>query len=172
VATVNRLLDMGAAGYMIAAALHGIVAQRLMRKICEDCAQAIEPDAHQLAWLQAQFGSTRISSMRFRAGSGCTYCNLSGYRGRVAIYELLELDRGLADAIRRGDLMGFADAARAKAGYVTLTQSAMEMATQGVTSLAEVIAVTSGLEESREALAAPATLQGDALSEALLTGTR
>jgi MSHA biogenesis protein MshE len=172
VATVNRLLDMGAAGYMIAAALHGIVAQRLMRKICEDCAQAIEPDAHQLAWLQAQFGSTRISSMRFRAGSGCTYCNLSGYRGRVAIYELLELDRGLADAIRRGDLMGFADAARAKAGYVTLTQSAMEMAMQGVTSLAEVIAVTSGLEESREALAAPATLQGDALSEALLTGTR
>jgi MSHA biogenesis protein MshE len=169
VATVNRLLDMGAAGYMIAAALHGIVAQRLMRKVCDDCAQPAEADAHQLAWLRAQFGAARAASMRFRAGAGCTYCNLSGYRGRVAIYELLELDRELADAIRRGDLMGFADAVRSRSGYVTLTQSAMELSQQGVTSLAEVIAVTSGLEESREPSRAAA--EGEALSDALLSST-
>jgi MSHA biogenesis protein MshE len=167
VATVNRLLDMGAAGYMIAAALHGIVAQRLMRRICEDCAQPGEPDAQQLAWLHAQYGPARASAMRFRAGAGCTYCNLSGYRGRIAIYELLEIDKPLADAIRRGDLTGFADTARARSGYVTLTQSAMELANQGVTSLAEVIAVTSGLDDARERVHVPPPLEGEALSDAL-----
>jgi MSHA biogenesis protein MshE len=169
VATVNRLLDMGAAGYMIAAALHGIVAQRLMRRICDDCAAPAEPDAHQLAWLTAMFGAGRTSSMRFRAGAGCTYCNLSGYRGRLAVYELLELDRPLADAIRRGDLIGFADAARGRPGYVTLTQSALELASQGITSLAEVIAITSGIDEARgPADGAPGEA---ALSDALLSAS-
>jgi MSHA biogenesis protein MshE len=147
VATVNRLLDMGAAGFMIAAAVHGIVAQRLVRQICADCSQPREPDAHQLAWLQGQVGAERASGIRFHAGTGCTYCNLSGYRGRVAIYELLEIDRPLADAIRRNDLIGFASAARAAPGYVSLTQSALELAAVGATSLAEVIGVTSGLDE-------------------------
>jgi MSHA biogenesis protein MshE len=168
VATVNRLLDMGAAGYMIAAALHGIVAQRLVRRICDNCAQDAAPDAHQRAWLEAQFAE-RAPSMRFRAGAGCTYCNLSGYRGRVAIYELLELDRPLADAIRRGDLTGFGDAARAQSGFISLTRSAMELAMQGVTSLSEVIAVTSGLDETREVTRPAAPLEGEALSDALLS---
>ena len=101
-ATVNRLLDMGVAGYMVATALHGIVAQRLVRQVCPDCAQATEPDDHQLAWLQAQVGARAAAQMKFQMGAGCTYCNLSGYRGRAAIYELIEVDRPLADAIRRG----------------------------------------------------------------------
>jgi MSHA biogenesis protein MshE len=147
VATVNRLLDMGAAGFMIAAAVHGIVAQRLVRQICADCSQPCDPDAHQLAWLQAQVGTERAAAIRFHAGAGCTYCNLSGYRGRVAIYELLEIDRPLADAIRRNDLIEFASAARVRPGYVSLTQSALELAAVGTTSLAEVIGVTSGLDE-------------------------
>ena len=96
-ATVNRLLDMGVAGYMIATALHGIVAQRLVRQVCPDCAQATEPDDHQLAWLQAQVGAHARPAMKFQTGAGCTYCNLSGYRGRAAIYELIEVDRALAD---------------------------------------------------------------------------
>src|SRR6187455_108592 len=90
-ATVGRLLDMGVAPYMIATALHGIVAQRLVRQVCPDCSQATEPDDHQLAWLTAQVGS-RAGKMKFMTGAGCTYCNLSGYRGRAAIYELIELD--------------------------------------------------------------------------------
>ena len=114
VATVSRLLDMGAAGYMIAAAVHGIVAQRLVRQVCADCAQPHEPDDHQLAWLRAQIGAERADGIKFQIGAGCTYCNLSGYRGRVAIYELLEIDRTQADAIRRNDLIAFASAARAR----------------------------------------------------------
>jgi MSHA biogenesis protein MshE len=168
VATIHRLLDMGAQGYMIAAAVHGIVAQRLVRRVCENCAQAAAPDEHQLAWLHAQVGS-KAAAMRFRLGNGCTYCNLSGYRGRAPVYELLEIDRGLADAIRRGDGIAFGEAARNRPGYVSLADSAVQLAASGVTSLAEAIAVTSGLEESddplvAEALAAEA-LAGEARAE-------
>jgi MSHA biogenesis protein MshE len=150
IATVTRLLDMGAAGYMIAAALHGIVAQRLVRRVCENCAQPAPPDLHQQAWLASQIGASESAAMSFKAGAGCTYCNLSGYRGRVAVYEMLELDRGLADAIRRNDSSGFSEAARQRRGYVPLTHAALRLAGRGVTSLAEAISVTSGLDEQEE----------------------
>ena len=127
---------MGVAGYMVATALHGVVAQRLVRQVCPDCAQSAEPDDHQLAWLQAQIGVRAAGDMKFQMGSGCTYCNLSGFRGRAAIYELIEVDRSLADAIRRADSQGFADAARAQVGYTTLTRSAIDMAAAGRTTRA------------------------------------
>jgi MSHA biogenesis protein MshE len=78
---------------------------------------------------------------------GCTFCNLTGYRGRAAIYELLELDRGLADAIRRGDAIEFANLARKKSGFTTLADAALHLVANGTTSIAEAIAVTSGLDE-------------------------
>jgi len=147
VATVNRLLDMGAPGYMIAAAVHGVVAQRLVRRVCTDCAQAAAPTVNQVAWLASCRPGLNPERQKFMAGAGCTYCNLSGYRGRVAVYEILEIDRTLADAVRRGDLTGFARAARSSEGYVPLAQGAIDFALSGVTSLAEAMAVGSGLEE-------------------------
>jgi MSHA biogenesis protein MshE len=148
VATVHRLLDMGAAGYMIAAAVHGIVAQRLVRRVCDNCAQPIEPNPQQRAWLHSHVDTTRMANMKFQMGVGCTYCNLTGYRGRTAIYELLELDRTLADAIRRGDAIGFAERVRARPGFVTLASAALDLVEQGVTSVAEAMGVTSGLDEN------------------------
>jgi len=170
-ATINRLLDMGVAGYMIATALHGIVAQRLVRQVCPDCAQPAESDDHQIAWLQAQVGVRAAADMKFHMGAGCTYCNLSGYRGRAAIYELIEVDRQLADAIRRGDPQAFADAARGQAGYTTLTRSAIDMAAAGKTTLAEVIATTSGLDDPSQEFRRPSLpLAPEELSDALLSG--
>ncbi|MDE2251212.1 MAG: Flp pilus assembly complex ATPase component TadA [Gammaproteobacteria bacterium] len=147
IATVNRLLDMGAPGYMIAAAVHGVVAQRLVRRICGDCAKPGTPTPNQLAWLAACRPKLDLEQQRFMAGAGCTFCNLTGYRGRSAVYEILELDRPLADTVRRGDLAGFAHAARHRGGYVPLAQGAIDMALAGTTSLAEAMAVGSGLEE-------------------------
>ncbi|HME40758.1 MAG TPA: GspE/PulE family protein [Steroidobacteraceae bacterium] len=147
VATINRLLDMGAPGYMIAAAVHGIVAQRLIRRVCTDCAHPVTPTANQVAWLATCRPGLNPERQKFIAGAGCTYCNLSGYRGRVAVYEILELDRTLADAVRRGDLEGFARAARCSEGYVPLAQGAIDFALSGMSSLAEAMAVGSGLEE-------------------------
>jgi MSHA biogenesis protein MshE len=166
VATVNRLLDMGAPGYMIAAAVNGVVAQRLVRRVCSDCAQPAVPTPNELAWLAACRPGLALERQGFVAGAGCTYCNLTGYRGRVAVYELLEIDRGLADEIRRGDLEGFARAARAVPSYVPLAQSAIDLALAGGTSVAEAMAVGSGLEELTDA-DAPAALP-DASVETIL----
>ena len=147
IATVNRLLDMGAPGYMIAAAVNGIVAQRLVRRVCADCTQPATPTVNQIAWLATCRPALNPELQKFMAGTGCTYCNLTGYRGRVAVYELLEFDRTLADAVGRGDLEGFARAARGSAGYLPLAQGAVDYALVGVTSLAEAMAVGGGLEE-------------------------
>src|SRR4051812_45686559 len=170
-ATVGRLLDMGVASYMIATSLHGIVAQRLVRQVCPDCSQATEPDDHQVAWLQAQIGAPAAAEMKFQTGAGCTYCNLSGYRGRAAIYELIELDRTLGDCIRRTDLQGFADAARAQSGYSSLTRSAIDLAAAGKTTLAEAIATTSGLDDPLQEprRAAVSDVVSEELTDAMLS---
>jgi len=139
---------MGAAGYMIAAAVHGIVAQRLVRRVCDNCAQPTEPNPQQRAWLHAHAPMDRIAQMKFQTGTGCTYCNLSGYRGRIAIYELLELDRPLADAIRRGDAIRFAEMARDRKDFATLADAALELVANGATSVAEAMSSTSGLDEN------------------------
>ncbi|HEY6923945.1 MAG TPA: GspE/PulE family protein, partial [Steroidobacteraceae bacterium] len=149
VATVHRLLDMGAPGYMIAAAVHGIVAQRLLRRICEQCARAVQPTAQEVSWIEART-PMKASSMKLHVGEGCTYCNLSGYRGRIAIYELLEVDRTLADAIRRGDLQELDAAARSRPNFSSLTDSAFGLAARGLTTLAEVMSIASGLEEEED----------------------
>ena len=173
--TIHRLLDMGAAGYMIAASLQGIVAQRLLRRVCESCAQPAAASDYEQAWLAAH--GARSQARQLKAGAGCTYCNLSGYRGRVAVYELLEIERTLVDAIRRGDLRALDEAAHTRPDYVSLTQGALDLALRGVTTLAEAITVTSGLEEEedlsgvtaswRSPFPAPGgdTLLDDALSE-------
>jgi MSHA biogenesis protein MshE len=172
-ATVHRLLDMGAAGYMIAAAVHGIVAQRLLRRVCESCVQPVAANDHQLAWLKAQAGA-RADSMQLKAGQGCSYCNLSGYRGRIAVYELLEIDRVLADAIRRGDLRALDETAREHPNYVSLTQSALDLAARGVTTLEEVMAIASGVEEEEDlggvtvSLRSPFASSADTLLQAAL----
>jgi MSHA biogenesis protein MshE len=136
VATINRLLDMGAPGYMIAAAVNGIVAQRLVRRLCADCAVPQAPTPNQIAWLASARPALNLDSQRWLVGSGCTFCNLTGYRGRIAVYEILE---------------SFANAARGKSSYVPLAQGAIDIALQGVTSVAEAMAVGGGLEEIDDA---------------------
>src|SRR5262249_48734668 len=104
VSAVSRLIDMGAQGYLIAAALDGVLAQRLIRRVCDNCAQPAELPLHQAAWLARYLGPEQIRSSQFVEGAGCTYCNMTGYKGRIGVYELLEIDAGMADAIRREGL--------------------------------------------------------------------
>ena len=155
VGAVNRLLDMGAEGYMIAAAVHAVIAQRLLRRVCADCAAPFVPDAHQLSWLRAKLSDQEFAAARFVAGKGCSYCNRSGYRGRFAVYELLEFDRALADAVRREDFAGVEAAARAQQSFRGLTASALDAAANSLTTVAEVISQLSGLDEASRAPANP-----------------
>jgi MSHA biogenesis protein MshE len=128
--------------------VHGVIAQRLVRRVCPDCARPAPPSPNELAWLASFRPDCNLERATLSVGAGCTYCNLTGYRGRIAVYELLEIDRALADAIRRDDLHGFSRAAPARAGYVPLAQSALDLALSGVTSLAEAMAVSTGLDDA------------------------
>jgi MSHA biogenesis protein MshE len=147
VSTVGRLLDMGTKGYLVASALRGVLAQRLVKRVCKGCGEAHEPDANEKAWLRSTVGE-RAAGLKFKRGNGCTHCNGTGYRGRLGIYELLELDDELATLVARADTTGFAAAARGRRGFEDLNQSAFQRAMEGVTTLEEVIRISGGLEET------------------------
>jgi MSHA biogenesis protein MshE len=91
--------------------------------------------------------------MNFQMGTGCTYCNLTGYRGRAAIYELLEIDRPLADAIRRADSSEFSNLVRQREGFTTLADAALDLVANGTTSVAEAMSVTNGLDDNEPVVA-------------------
>jgi MSHA biogenesis protein MshE len=148
VSTVSRLLDMGAQGYLIAAALDGVLAQRLVRRICENCSHPAELAVHQRAWLAQFMTPEHIARTQFAEGIGCTYCNMTGYRGRIGVYELLEIDAPLADAIRRTDLSEFARLAASAPNFIPLVQRALQFAIDKVTSVDELMRSLSGLEET------------------------
>ncbi|WP_231892450.1 GspE/PulE family protein [Woeseia oceani] len=155
-ATVNRLLDMGAPGYLIAAALQGIVAQRLVRRVCDSCKEPLAPTASQQAWLAEQLGEEVAANSGFFRGRGCNYCYLTGYRGRIGVYELLEIDSGLTDSIRREDIDGFLKGCAEKKSYVPLSNCAIEYAMSGVTSLDEAIRISGGVDIDVSVVRSPA----------------
>jgi MSHA biogenesis protein MshE len=161
VATIDRLIDMGAPGYMVAAALHGVLAQRLVRKICADCAEDHAPGVQEFEWLCAQVGEAAAARTRLVQGAGCGYCKMTGFRGRIAIYELLEIGREQADAIRRGDMPEFARITAARRDFKSLSQSAVELAARGVTTLLEAMRSVSGIaaDPAPAGAAAPAAAE-------------
>ncbi|MDZ7642976.1 MAG: GspE/PulE family protein [Woeseiaceae bacterium] len=145
-ATVNRLLDMGAPGYLIAAALSGIVAQRLVRRVCDNCREPVEPTAGQAAWLADQAIGEVTGEAAFVRGRGCNYCYLTGYRGRIGVYELLEIDAELTNYIRREDLHGFIAASAARPDYVPLASCALDYAKRGITSLDDALRIAGSVD--------------------------
>ncbi|ROR34203.1 GspE/PulE family protein [Inmirania thermothiophila] len=141
VATASRLIDMGGEGYLVAAALRGIVAQRLVRRVCDACRVPDEPLPQTRAWLEALEIPFEGEEAGFVRGRGCPRCNNTGYRGRIGVYELLEMDAGLTDALRREDMAAFAAQARQRPDYRPLVHAALDYARVGVTSLEEVMRV-------------------------------
>ncbi|HHB1587325.1 TPA: GspE/PulE family protein [Vibrio metschnikovii] len=137
-----RLIDMGAPGYLVASAVRAVVAQRLIRKVCPDCKTEETLDDARQQWLNVRFPNQ--VSATFMRGRGCQSCNLTGYRGRIGVFEMLELEAHMMDALRSNDAVGFAKAARASAGYKPLLASAMDLALQGIVSLDEVMALGEG----------------------------
>ncbi|MDH3547346.1 MAG: MSHA biogenesis protein MshE, partial [Gammaproteobacteria bacterium] len=103
----------------------------------------------------------RAAKTEFLRGRGCNYCQLTGYRGRIGVYELLEMDNGLTDALRREDLSEFVSLAAKKKSYVPLVSCALDYAAAGVTSLEEVIRVAGGLDgDDESAIDAAVTAAG------------
>ena len=146
ISSAMRLVDIGVEGFMAASALRGVLAQRLVRRICAHCQGPYQPSHTEQVWLEEQMG-VESHALQLCHGKGCTYCNNTGYSGRIGIFELLELDDAMTDALRTGDTASFAHAARHSHGFKTLAQSALEYASDGLTTLEEVFRVTEQMEE-------------------------
>ncbi len=138
VGAASRLLDMEAEGYLLATALRAVLAQRLIRRICEGCATDYQPSAPEQVWLRSMLGDA-VSTLRLQHGVGCNRCHGIGYRGRIGVYELLELDRELAEALRDNDQNRYTRIAATRANYRPLAQAALDYAVQGLTTVAEVL---------------------------------
>ena len=141
-----RLIDMGAEPFLVATSLNAVLAQRLVRRVCENCMQEYVPEPRQLVWLEA-LHKAPLTGRSFKRGAGCHQCHNTGYAGRVGVYELLEMDEGMVAALRRNDPQGFAEAAQACANYRPLAACALDYALIGVTSVDEVLKVCATLTD-------------------------
>ncbi|HCG8032343.1 TPA: type II/IV secretion system protein [Vibrio parahaemolyticus] len=137
-----RMIDMGAPGYLVASAVRAVVAQRLVRRVCPDCKTQDHLDEPRQQWLAGRFPNQ--VGVTFHKGAGCQNCNLTGYRGRIGVFEMLELEHEMMDKLRANDAVGFAQAARRSEKYKPLLASAMELALQGAVSLDEVMTLGEG----------------------------
>ena len=150
VSTALRLIEMGAAGYVVASSLRSVLAQRLVRRICDSCitTDSLNPGAK--AWLKGYRGKVKRPEgpLNFKKGQGCPSCNNTGYKGRIGIFELLEIDFELADALRRNDSAAFATAVRHLPDFVSLGDSALKLALEGVTTMEEVLRVAGQVAEN------------------------
>lgn len=145
ITSAMRLIDMGAPSYLVASSLRAILAQRLVRRVCDKCASDYTPDAQELAWINHI--NPRFSGAQFKLGKGCNSCNQTGYRGRIGVFELLEMNEPMMDALRLADTQAFSEAARANPEFEPLSVMALDYASQGITSLEEVFRVAESLPE-------------------------
>lgn len=146
VTSALRLVDMGVDPYLVASSLRAIVAQRLVRKICDSCSES-----YQLTDAETRlFKSIRPhhnGETNFKKGVGCPHCFNTGYRGRVGVFELLELNGAMADALRENNVRAFNDAAHEHPHYQPLSSSALDFALQGITTMDEVLRVSAQVED-------------------------
>ncbi len=138
IGSITRLIDMGIKPYIIASALEGIVAQRLVRKICKNCATLVPPDKDLLEILRVPAG---FFTGDVSVGSGCDVCNKSGYQGRIGIYEVFIMNEDFRQIIgnvyKESEVLELARAS----GMRTLLEDALEKVRLGWTTLEEVLRV-------------------------------
>jgi MSHA biogenesis protein MshE len=144
--TPLRLIDMGAPRYMVATSIHAVVAQRLVRLICESCVADTVPDAQEGRWLEAVTGA-QWRERRYRRGQGCSRCNGVGYAGRTGVYEMLEMTPDLVRAANNTDPNVFLEKAREQMQGRNLTDRALALVDAGRTTIAEAMKVAVQLEE-------------------------
>ncbi|MDR2938732.1 MAG: Flp pilus assembly complex ATPase component TadA [Clostridiales bacterium] len=141
VSTISRLIDMGIEPFMVSTAVVGIIAQRLVKRICENCKTEIECTEQDIYSLKVQ-GPARLFK-----GKGCDRCNNTGYKGRIGIHEILVLEREIKSHISKGDDIETLRKAAEESGLKTLFDSCRELVLEGVTTVEELLRVAYSVEE-------------------------
>lgn len=143
VSSVMRLREMGIPQYMIAASLVGVVAQRLVRRICPNCGYYDTPTAEEAAALGGGTAETGNNILKIRRSRGCSQCNNSGYKGRTAIHEMITVDsevrRMITEGASKEDIESYAKDVQ---GMKPLRESAAELVEIGITSVEEFLKVS------------------------------
>jgi len=144
--TPIRLLDMGVPRYMVALSIQLVLAQRLIRVICGNCAEPHTLAPHEHEWLRYELGD-RVDGFRYQQGRGCAHCANTGYQGRQAIYEFLEMTNALVEAVNHGDPNEFIRIGREQMAGNTLRRDAVRMVTEGRTTVEEAMRISSQIDE-------------------------
>lgn len=131
-----RLLDMGIERFLVSSALTGVVAQRLVRRMCTSCKAPYSPPAHELAYYKDSGGPPKRV---FSAGVGCSYCAETGFRGRVGVYEILQVDDEVRYALVNGAGPQEIRELTSKLGMRSLREEAARLIATDVTTIAEVM---------------------------------
>lgn len=135
ISSIVRLEDMGVAPYLIANSLVGIVAQRLVRKVCQNCCSEYIPTVEERAIIGNDIP-------KIKKGSGCHMCNNTGYKGRIAIHEIVAIDKTITRMIAKGaDMQEITDYALNEQGMKTLRDCALDLVRRGITTPEEVLKV-------------------------------
>ncbi len=137
--SVTRLIDMGIQKYMVTSAVAGIVAQRLVKRVCPKCAETYEASENECAILG-------VKSAQLVRGKGCPFCRNTGYKGRIAIHEILVLTASLKSMVNHGCTADELKNAAVEGGMQTLADSARDLVLKGVTTVSEMERATYTLE--------------------------
>ena len=140
VSSITRLTDMGIPGYMVTSAVAGVVAQRLVNRVCPRCAERIPAGAQEKEFLGEE------GEIMLRKGRGCPYCNQTGYSGRIAIHEVLVMDREIRNMVNSGSSADEIKLRACQKGMKTLAESARELVLQGVTTVEQAVKATYSLD--------------------------
>jgi MSHA biogenesis protein MshE len=141
-----RLFDMGVPRYMVALSLQMVLAQRLVRVVCESCAEPHIPTPHEHEWLRYELGEA-VDAHRYLRGRGCTHCANTGYQGRTGVYEMLEMNNALVEAANSDDTVAFVQLARREMAGETLRRDAVRLVTAGRTSIEEAMRISNAFED-------------------------
>jgi MSHA biogenesis protein MshE len=138
-----RLLDMQVPRYMVATSLQAVIAQRLVRMICESCVEDHVATPQEQKFVEIEL---RAEARGFKRGRGCAHCNGTGFRGRMGVYEMLEMTPPLVQAIAKDDVPGFVRAAEEEMSGQRFVQHAAVLAAAGRTTLNEVMRISQSEE--------------------------
>jgi MSHA biogenesis protein MshE len=144
ISTPVRLLDMGVPRYMVATSLQAVLAQRLVRVICESCTEPHPLSPTEQQWLKGELGDG-IGEHRYLRGRGCSHCNGTGYRGRTGVYEMLEMTDAVAEAANHQDPAQFMKIAQAQMAGQTLHRHAVSLIIAGKTTVSEAMRISNQL---------------------------
>ena len=137
---LSRLVYMGLEPYLLASSLNLILAQRLVRKICDNCKEPVELTEPQIK--QLELTPEQVSSATFCHGAGCTECDNSGYRGRLPIFEFLVMDQVIRETLAGGAREAEIRKMARKRGYGGLLSSGAARVVDGRTTAEEILRVT------------------------------